>query len=338
MNPKERMKLVSQGKKADRIPFLPTVFEHGARFIGKTPSETAVDRNLLAEAHLKAYECYKHDAVTVGIDVYNIEAEALGCVVKFHDDNSIPGILVHGMREGIEFGKLAFSTNLGRIQNVLTAADRVNKTIGHEVSVCLGICGPFSIAAELLSYDNIVFKCIDDPDEVHSFLNAILKFQKDYCNEIIRLGLGITIFESWATPPLISPEVYREFVMPWEKELITHIKKQGIGSVPLVIGGDTTSILDDMMSTGTTLIVADYKVDLGHYIKKASSKNLMLRGNIDPKLVERGPIDDILENAERILEKAKGYDRFVLGTGVIPYDTPPENVLAIKDFLERRKR
>ena len=75
INSKERLQAVNYKKEVDRIPFMPTIFEHNARIINKTPSEVALQVNLLAGSHIKAYGLYGHDAVTVGIDVYNIEAE-----------------------------------------------------------------------------------------------------------------------------------------------------------------------------------------------------------------------------------------------------------------------
>lgn len=333
MNPKERLKKVSNGQRADRIPFLPTIFEHGAGLIGKTPSEAALDEDIMAKAHLKAYEVYGHDVVTVGIDVYNIEAEALGCEIRYHKDNSIPGVITHPFKDQFSSEDMIFSLDRGRIGKVLNAASEVNLQIGDETFTGIGICGPFSVCVELCGYENIIMDCMAKGEKVHKMMEDLLGFQKYYCDEIIKRNLGVTIFESWATPPLISPEIYREFVVPYEKELIKHIKSKGLSSAPLVIGGDTGLIVDDIISTGTTLLVADYNSDFEMYLEKATENNIMLRGNIDPKLVEKGTREEILTHAQRLIEKAKGYGKFVMGTGVLPYNTPVENVLAIKKNL-----
>ncbi len=328
------MAAVARGEKADRIPFMPTVFEHSAALIGKTPSETATDRKLLEEAQVRAYETYGHDVVTVGIDVYNIEAEALGCCIRYHEDNSIPGVSSHPLEESLDASGIVFSPGKGRISLILDAAEAVSCRIGNEVAVGVGICGPFSVAVELAGYGRIIMECLDGGKRAHRLLERVLEFQREYCREIAARGLGITVFESWATPPLLSPEVYREFVATYERELINYIKKDlRMASAPLVIGGDTTPIVDDIIGTGTTLLVADYKVDPRAYARKARENNLMLRCNIDPKLVEKGPASDILAAAEKLVAAADGYEKFVLGTGVIPYGTPPENLLAIKRFL-----
>lgn len=334
MNSKERLAAVSKGEKPDRIPFLPTIFEHCASVIGRSPSEAALDMDLLVEAQVKAYEVYGHDSVTVGVDVYNIEAEALGCEIKFHDDNSIPGVITHPFSNGIILDDIVFSTGKGRIGRILSAAERIKDRLSSEVGVGLGISGPFSISAELLGYEDIIMRCIDEDEELHRLLEAVLEFQKSYCDEIIKRGLGIAIFESWAAPPLVTPDVYRSYVMPYEKELISYIKSRNVAACPLIIGGDTSSIADNILETGTTLLVADYKVDVRSYIDKASARNIIVRGNIDPKLVQKGSKEDIIRQMEHTLDRMGGYPKFVLGTGVIPYDTPMENLLMMKKYLE----
>ena len=336
MKPKERLARMSRGENIDRIPFMPTLFEHAAMLIKKTPSEAAQDERLLEEAQLKAYEVYGHDSVTVGIDVYNIEAEALGCSVRYQKDFSIPGIENHPMEDEIDTGNISFSIEKGRIGKIIKAAENVHRQIGDEVNVGIGICGPFSICAELRGYENLIMDCISGEEGIVELLKAVLEFQKDYSSAIASRNLGITLFESWASPPLVSPKIFREYVMPYERELIKHIKGCGVTAMPLVIGGNTVEILDDIINTGTTLLVADYSVDMRFYVEKAAEKNLTVRGNIDPKLVERGSLEDICKSAEQAINCSGGYKKFVLGTGVIPYHTPKEHLTVIKDYLENQ--
>ena len=334
MTSRERMMHVAKGEKTDRIPFTPTILEHSAKLISITPSQAAQDELLLASAHISAYRLYRHDLVMVGIDVYNIEAEALGCKIKYHQSNSIPGIINHPYQNTNRYKDIHFSKQNGRISMLMKAASQVLYTIGHEVPVSIGISGPFSIAVDLVGYENMLYGCLDDSEWVDELLQKVLEHQKQYCSEIKKVEAGVTVFESWATPPVISPDMYKEIVMPYEKELISHIKSIGFASAPLVIGGDTSVIVDDILETGTTLLVADYMVDIKEYVKKASEKGIVLRGNIDPKLVESGTQNNIIMSVENIIQKVDHYNKFILGTGVIPYNTPAEHIELIRSQLE----
>ena len=78
----------------DRPLYMPAIYEHKAFFVDDTPSNVSRDADLLARAVLAEYAALEPDAITVGVDVYNLEAEAAGCTVSFYegDDTSIPGI------------------------------------------------------------------------------------------------------------------------------------------------------------------------------------------------------------------------------------------------------
>ena len=320
----------SHGK--NHIPFMPTIIEHAASLINQTPSAAAKNARLMAMAHAKAYRQYQLSAVTVGIDVYNIEAEALGAQVRFYDDNSIPGIVARPFSLDTQMGDLAFSIDRGRIRLILEAASMVRDEISEETNVNIGICGPFSIMVELLGYEAAMEAIYDEDVRIHTLLETLLEFQMCYTAHIASGGIGAVVFESWASPPLISPAIYRKYALPYEKALLSHMKQLGFNRCPLVIGGDTNNIIDVMLETGTSLLVSDYNTNLRQYVDKVSQKDVTVRANIDPKLVQQGAWKEIGKRIREI--KSIEYTRIVAGTGVIPYDTPPENILQLKKMLE----
>jgi len=320
-------------KSSNKIPFMPTIIEHAAAIINQTPSAAARDADLMAKAHIQAYNLYHQDAVTVGMDVYNIEAEALGCQVRLYEDNSIPGILTHPLTLESDPGSIIFSANLGRIQLVLDAATQVKATIGSDTRVSVGICGPFSVLIELLGFEAAIHAFIDEDERVGPLLNAVLEFQKEYASAIASRGLGITVFESWASPPLITPDIYKEYTLPYQQGLFGHLKILGLAATPLVIGGDTRPILDLILESGTTLLVSDYNTPLDLYVQKAKTKGLSLRANIDPKLVSRGDFDAIEARVNEIYAQQETYPKLIIGTGVVPYDTPQANLLRVRDMI-----
>lgn len=61
-----------------KTPFTLAVYEHAARFVGRTPAEVSQDPALLFQGHRGAYLEYRHQPIAMGIDIYNLEAEAYG--------------------------------------------------------------------------------------------------------------------------------------------------------------------------------------------------------------------------------------------------------------------
>lgn len=83
MTPKQRVIAALANKPTDRPMFCPAVYEHKARLIGKSPAQVAQSEDLLVQAVMAEHETYSPDMLTVGIDVYNVAPEALGCSVLF---------------------------------------------------------------------------------------------------------------------------------------------------------------------------------------------------------------------------------------------------------------
>jgi uncharacterized protein (DUF433 family) len=65
-----------------KIAFTPVIYEHAARFVGRTPWEVSRDADLMFEGHRRAYLEYHHQVIAVGIDIYNLETEAYGAKVE----------------------------------------------------------------------------------------------------------------------------------------------------------------------------------------------------------------------------------------------------------------
>ena len=92
MTSKERMLSVINGSKPDRIPFSPAIYEHKAALINRLPSEVCRDTSLLVESVKAEYKTYHPDIFVFGIDIYNVEAEALSCEINYEYGTAVPNI------------------------------------------------------------------------------------------------------------------------------------------------------------------------------------------------------------------------------------------------------
>ena len=75
--------------KDKKVLFAPTVYEHLSKISGETVSELAQNGEKLLKSLLKMIELYNPDIVSLGLDIYNVEAEALGAKVNYFKDNSL---------------------------------------------------------------------------------------------------------------------------------------------------------------------------------------------------------------------------------------------------------
>lgn len=331
------MNAVLRHRSPDRYPFVPSIYEHGAKVIGKAPVDVARSAENMAAASLASWETYRHDLVSVGLDIYNIEAEAFGCAVSAGEDESIPGIVSHPLASQVALDVEALEIPTpgpgNRLQLVADAAARVVGEIGDEVWVYGCMSGPFSQAAELRGFENLIGDMLDAPQRVHALLDRTTELSLQQARRLSETGSGVNIFESWATLPMISPDIFGTYVVPYNKRIISALREAYRTPPPAVImGGDTAVLMDYFIACGTSLVVADYNTDFDFMRDRTRDRNMIVRGCADPKQIERGEWDKVGEAVTRLAEKARGMRNFVWGCGAVSYDTTRDHLLQFKEL------
>lgn len=318
-----------------KIAFSPSVYEHAAFLIGMTPWDVSHDVELLWRAHRTAYEIYHHSPIVVGIDIYNVEAEAYGCTVERPGGNGVPAI-TKGIFDSIEevLSLKPFDPKVdGRIGMTIEAGKRLAAEF-PDADVRVPVSGPFSIAVSLRGLGSLLEDVASCPREVSRFLKQLVEGQIRLCQAVIEAGLDVAFFESAAAPPLLSPKHFREVELPALKEAMERVGEAVMHSVPCIIGGDTEPILDEILSTGTGYIICPAETDQEAFMAKfGDCTDVKVRINLDPNTVAYGSKEAILAEVDRILKLAGGRPNVLLGTGAVPYETPCENILLIKDYV-----
>ena len=320
-----------------KISFSPSVYEHAAALLGMTPWEVSRDAELIRKAHSKAYQIYQHTPIVVGIDIYNIEAEAYGCRVERPAGNGIPAI-IKGIFDSIKETQALNPFNPktdGRIMAIIEAGKKIASDF-PKADVKVPVSGPFSIAVSLRGMTGILEDIAYYPEEVFNFLMALVDNQIEFCKAVIGEGLDIAFFESAASPPLLSPRLFKEVELPALKKAMKGVEDVVMHPIPCIIGGDTEPILEDILSTGTGYIICPASTETNQvkFMQKLHQQSdVKVRINMNPKIVASGSKADIIDEVDRILDLAAGKQNVLLGTGAVPYETPIENILFIKNYV-----
>jgi uroporphyrinogen decarboxylase len=322
----------------DRPPFVPAVYEHKAALIGRTPSEVCRDGGLLEEALLRELETYGPDMLTVGVDVYNVEAEALGCRVRyFEDSNDVPAVDSPILMDASGLDKLGIpdAESDGRMPLFLETADRLQHEKGAELVVRGALTGPFSLACALLGTEEVLVGTADDPATIRRLLDFCGRVTAAFGRAFLARGVAVVMFDSKASPGAASPRVFREFVLPVYRDLVMpSLSAAGARHVPLIIGGDTTPILEDLLRTGAGQLLCDAGSDVEAFKKRCGEERRPFRVSVDARLVHRGRPDEVKAEALRLLGATRGQPGLLFGCGVVAYDTDPANVLALRAALQ----
>lgn len=336
MTSKERVEKLLKGERIDRVPFEPAIYEHKAFLIDKTPSEVAQSEKLLLQSLRKEHEIYDADFLVVGLDVYNVEAEALGCQVRFFENTDVPAISepILESPSDVERLKVPNPETDGRMPLFLSAAEQLGKELGREVVVRGALSGPFSLSAELLGMEKLLIETFSDPDSVVKLLDFATDTLLVYADAFMDRGIGVVSFDSRCAPPLISPDMYRNTVFPFHRKFMTHLKERGETVRALIIGGDTLPLNPFLKDTGANILLADFTIDLEEAFRSVDDSNVVLRANLDPLILSQGSRDEIETAARKVVATGLRHRRFMMGTGIVPFNTPPENVQIVRKIVE----
>jgi len=321
-----------------QIDLAPAIYEHAAALIASTPSQVSRDPELLFQAHAAAFRLYGHAPVVVGIDIYNLEAEAYGARINAPAGNGIPAISAYVCSGSDRIGQLTplDPKKAGRLPMVIATGKRLADTF-PEADIRIPVSGPFSLASNLVGFDRLLCDMLDAPESVKDALRFLVQGQLAFCREIVDQGMGIAFFESGATPPLISPEMFAKIELPALKFIINKASAIAGHPIPCIIGGNTLPILDSILETGTGYVICPYETDQAAFMQKMQAyPEVMVRLNTDARAFASGHVTAVYRELERVLALAGGRDRVCIGTGALPFETDPDLVLKAKAFLRDR--
>jgi uroporphyrinogen decarboxylase len=139
---------------------------------------------------------------------------------------------------------------------------------------------------------------------------------------------------------LISPELYREMVLPYWKNLISFIKSKTNAKIFQHCCGSSVYAADFFLEAGVDIVNSLQPRARGMdstYFKDTYGDRLSFHGGIDIQYVlPFGSTDDVREEVKRRLAIwAPGGGYIIFPAHDIQPDTPPENIVAMYEAIEQ---
>lgn len=315
------------------IPFEAVAYEHAAWLIGRRPWDVSRDGRLLLEAHRTAIDRYGQRSCIVGIDLYNVEAEAYGCKVEEPSGEGIPAITRAICSSPDEIRVLGIDPERdGRIAMILDTAERLKRE-RPGCDVRIPICGPFSLAGHLMGLENLLCCLLSDHEGACRALGHVAGNLVDYALAAAVRGLGVTIFESAATPPLVSPALFASAVAPALRLLIDRTASRTGDRPHFIMGGNVLGVVDQVVALGASYLICPVETDQLEFMRKVLTRtDIFVRVNMAPRVfVQADPARAVAE-AERARAIAALRPRTSVGTA-LPLDALPEVVLRVAEFF-----
>jgi uroporphyrinogen decarboxylase len=337
MTSKERILALVGGDAVDRPPFMPAIYdlkatlaEVPAHEFGRTVEE--VELALQREVELLSAE-----ALTVGYDIYNVEAEAVGCVLNRNPDHGIPEIAAPVLEELAGIADLpAVSVPAGRMPVFVEAAKKAQERYGEEILVRGAVSGPFSMAAGVYGREKLLMDLVVNRDGVRSLLAYCTDVILTYVRAFVDAGVGIVVFDSFISPPMISPELYESVILAFHTQLFTAMREMGVAHRPLIAGGNSPILLPWLVRTGANQFLLDFSLAAPAMRTSLERFPFTFRVNMDPALIAESDEKKVEARTHEVLNNLAEYRNIILGTGILPANTPLENIRAVRQALVAR--
>jgi uroporphyrinogen-III decarboxylase len=324
----------------DHIVIGAQINDHSAFLSGVSPERFFTDADTFTQAQLLVTEYYKLDTLSNFWDVYNVEAEALGqkvvfCPVGLPDVDRTqplmsqpsdldrlhpPNPYKSGRMPWIQMLNKNFLEMTGKLERVYFTA-------------------PFSLAVNIRGYQNLMEDMFLRP----AFAHRLFKF---LCDDVLvphieamREAVDMPDLlmdgrDAWASPPMITLDMMDEYVVTYTERL-----RDKVGDNLLTRGnwGDAKSrdperfFLQKTKCSPGSLSVLDpdlYEVGPERVKAYANEHNLFVTAGVDAALLQKGPVEAIVERIKFYIDKIARDGRCMIHLNHIPAETPSEHVHA----------
>jgi uroporphyrinogen-III decarboxylase len=197
--------------------------------------------------------------------------------------------------------------------------------------------GCWQDACELYGVENLIYATYDEPEWVHEFLTVLLREKLRYIDKNLK-GLPFDLIETGggaASNTVISPDIHREFCLPYDQRL--HDALHGLGyKVVYHTCGGMTKILDSIVNNNCdvseTLSPAAVGGDIltdadGIAVRKTLHPHVGMIGGMDQiNLLGKGTKGEIERETLRLFNVFGKEGGYILSASDHFFDAPRENL------------
>jgi MtaA/CmuA family methyltransferase len=280
MTPKAIVETLLAHRKPPRPPVMPITMMFAADLIQRTYREYVTDFRVLAEGQLRTAERFGFDYVSTISDPAR-EASDFGASVQFFQDqppvaDECDALLAD--KTVLARLKLPDPLGGGRMHDRIRGVERLRQRVGDSLLVEGWVEGPCAEAADLRGINTIMTDFFDDEGFVEDLFSLAVENAIAFARCQLEAGADI-IGIGDAAASLVGPEIYEQFVFPYEKKLIDAIHASG-GRVRLHICGNIAAIVGKMAEPAAEIVDVDSMVPMAR-ARTATGPRQVLLGNLD---------------------------------------------------------
>lgn len=255
------------------------------------------------------------------------EAEALGCEVDWGDRENMPFNTTSPYADPEDVVIPADFLERRSIRTVIDAIRLLRSRYGDHVAIVGKVMGPWTLSYHLNGIQPFLQDTLLEPDRVCRFLQVLKQVTLLFGRAQVQAGADVLVLADHATGDLVSPNCYRDFLLPVHTEITAEL---GCPTI-LHICGDTTDRLEYITQTGFDAFHFDSKVNARTAMEIVNGR-ITLVGNVNnPQTLLRGTPEQVKAETRELLE---------LGVPIVgpecavPLVTPNRNLAAIVEAAD----
>ena len=216
----------------------------------------------------------------------------------------------------------------------------VMNEIGDEKAIIIRLRDVFSQPRDLMGFEGLLLSFYTQPELIHELMEISVDYNSKLAERAMKLGgeiivVGDDIADNSGL--LLSPDMFREHILPYFKKLIHNFKSLGFYVIKHS-DGNIMDVLEDLIDTGIDCI--DPIDPLGGmdiaYIKIKYGNRICIKGNVDcvSTLVDKSPDDVRNETKNCILKASIGGGHIISSSNSIHAGINPANYKVFLDTIK----
>lgn len=373
MNSKERLNAAMNLQPVDKLPLMCQLsIGHMLLQLNVSPTQFWFDSNTYADGLLMLREIYDFDGILISLYGHNPEWEKNLLKIEkteeyeiikwkngsktylpyndlpFYESNDnarlkkdISEITLEDLPKELDYipvsQNLHFDIDLSHKFDVI---EKIIKRVGANYSIHGEITSPFDYFIDLLGLDNAMISLIDNPEKCLWILDHFTRLIKNLAIEMCSTGIdAIKISSPFAGSGFISPDDYKKFVLPFEKEIAIAVRKMNVHIYTHTCGAinDRLEMIFESGVSGIECLdpppIGD--VELDDAISRIGNKGF-IKGNIDSvNTLLNSTDEEIILDVKKRIEVGKSINGFILSTACsIAPPVKKEKILLIRKIVD----
>ena len=198
--------------------------------------------------------------------------------------------------------------------------------------------GPWQDACCLYGTEELILETFDHPDWVHEFLDILTEKRLEYVEREM-VGAEFDLIETGgggASSTVISPDIFREFCLPCDREIHNMLHAVGQRAVYHTCGG-MMDILEDILANNCDASETLSPPEVGgdarpEELKRRIGTEVALIGGVNQhQILTQGTPDEIRKHVHDCFETYGRGGGYICSPSDHFFETPPENLQAYAD-------